>query len=97
MTKTGWLSLGLVEDALPAFEAGGLRTVEAPLPRPCGPQPPGPAPFRCPAFPASSSPRCCTGCAAPGAAAELTACCWTTRTGSGPGAKFDVRLRVQEA
>ncbi len=41
MTKTGWLSLGLVEDALPAFEAGGLRTVEAPLPRPCGPQPPG--------------------------------------------------------
>ncbi len=29
MTKAGWLSLGLVEDALPVFEAGGLRTVEA--------------------------------------------------------------------
>lgn len=29
MTKAAWLSLGLQEDALPAFEAGGLRTVEA--------------------------------------------------------------------
>ncbi len=29
MTKAGWLSLGLVEDVLPVFEAGGLRTVEA--------------------------------------------------------------------
>ncbi len=29
MTKAGWLSLGLVEDALPVFEAGGLGTVEA--------------------------------------------------------------------
>ncbi len=29
MTKAGWLSLGLVEDALPVFEAGRLRTVEA--------------------------------------------------------------------
>ncbi len=28
MTKAGWLSLGLVEDALPVFEAGGLGTVE---------------------------------------------------------------------
>lgn len=27
--KAGWLSLGLVEGALPVFEAGGLRTVEA--------------------------------------------------------------------
>ncbi len=29
MTKAGWLSLGLQEDALPVFEAGRLRTVEA--------------------------------------------------------------------
>ena len=29
MTRAGWLSLGLHEDALPVFEAGGLRTVEA--------------------------------------------------------------------
>ena len=29
MTKAGWLSLGLFEDALPVFEAGGLRTLEA--------------------------------------------------------------------
>lgn len=29
MTWDRWLSLGLREDALPAFEASGLRTVEA--------------------------------------------------------------------
>ncbi len=29
MTRDRWLSLGLREDALPTFEAGGLRTVEA--------------------------------------------------------------------
>ena len=29
MTRAAWLSLGLLEDALPVFEAGGLRTVEA--------------------------------------------------------------------
>jgi len=29
MTRAGWLSLGLREDALPVFEAGRLRTVEA--------------------------------------------------------------------
>ena len=29
MTRDRWLSLGLQEDALPAFQAGGLRTVEA--------------------------------------------------------------------
>jgi len=29
MTREHWLSLGLQEDALPVFEAGGLRTVEA--------------------------------------------------------------------
>lgn len=29
MTKEHWLSLGLQEDALPVFEEGGLRTVEA--------------------------------------------------------------------
>ena len=29
MTKAAWLSLGLQEDTLPVFEAGGLRTVEA--------------------------------------------------------------------
>jgi len=29
MTRAGWLSLGLLENALPVFEAGGLRTVEA--------------------------------------------------------------------
>ena len=29
MTRAGWLSLGLQEDALPVFEAGGLRTIEA--------------------------------------------------------------------
>ena len=29
MTRARWLSLGLLEDALPVFQAGGLRTVEA--------------------------------------------------------------------
>jgi hypothetical protein len=29
MTRDRWLSLGLQEDALPAFQAGGLRTAEA--------------------------------------------------------------------
>ena len=29
MTRDRWLSLGLQEDALPTFEAGGLRTIEA--------------------------------------------------------------------
>jgi hypothetical protein len=29
VTKAGWLSLGLRADALPVFEAGGLRSVEA--------------------------------------------------------------------
>ncbi len=29
MTRERWLSLGLQEDALPAFEAGGLQTIEA--------------------------------------------------------------------
>jgi hypothetical protein len=29
MTRERWLSLGLQEDALPAFEGGGLRTIEA--------------------------------------------------------------------
>ena len=29
MTRERWLSLGLQEDALPAFQAGGLQTVEA--------------------------------------------------------------------
>lgn len=29
MTRDRWLSLGLREDALPAFETGGLQTVEA--------------------------------------------------------------------
>ena len=29
MTRDRWLGLGLQEDALPAFQAGGLRTVEA--------------------------------------------------------------------
>ena len=29
MTRAGWLSLGLQGDALPVFEAGGLRTIEA--------------------------------------------------------------------
>ena len=29
MTRNRWLSLGLQEDRLPAFGAGGLRTVEA--------------------------------------------------------------------
>lgn len=29
MTRDRWLSLGLQEDALPAFEGGGLRTIEA--------------------------------------------------------------------
>ncbi len=29
MTREHWLSLGLQEDALPVFETGGLRTVEA--------------------------------------------------------------------
>ena len=29
MTRDRWLSLGLQEDALPVFEAGGLQTVEA--------------------------------------------------------------------
>ena len=29
MTREHWLSLGLQEDALPLFEAGGLRTIEA--------------------------------------------------------------------
>jgi len=29
MTREHWLSLGLQEDALAMFEAGGLRTVEA--------------------------------------------------------------------
>ena len=29
MTRAGWLSLGMREDALPVFKAGGLRTIEA--------------------------------------------------------------------
>ncbi len=29
MTRERWLSLGLQEDALPTFEGGGLRTIEA--------------------------------------------------------------------
>ena len=29
MTRERWLSLGLQEDALPTFEAGRLRTIEA--------------------------------------------------------------------
>jgi hypothetical protein len=29
MTRDRWLSLGLQEEALPMFEAGGLQTVEA--------------------------------------------------------------------
>ena len=29
MIRERWLSLGLQEDALPTFEAGGLRTIEA--------------------------------------------------------------------
>lgn len=29
MTRDRWLSLGLQEDMLPVFQAGGLRTVEA--------------------------------------------------------------------
>ena len=29
MTRERWLSLGLQGDALPAFKAGGLQTVEA--------------------------------------------------------------------
>ena len=29
MTRAGWLSLGLEENALSVFEAGGLRTIEA--------------------------------------------------------------------
>jgi hypothetical protein len=29
MTRERWLSLGLQEDALPTFEAGSLRTIEA--------------------------------------------------------------------
>ncbi len=29
MTREHWLNLGLQEDALPLFEAGGLRTIEA--------------------------------------------------------------------
>lgn len=29
MTRDRWLSLGLQEHALPVFEAGGLRTIEA--------------------------------------------------------------------
>ena len=29
ITRERWLSLGLQEDALPVFEAGGLQTVEA--------------------------------------------------------------------
>ncbi len=29
MTRERWLSLGLQEDALPAFEEGSLRTIEA--------------------------------------------------------------------
>ena len=29
MTRDRWLSLGLQEDALPVFEAGGLHTIEA--------------------------------------------------------------------
>jgi hypothetical protein len=29
MTRERWLSLGLQEDALPTFEAGGLQSVEA--------------------------------------------------------------------
>lgn len=29
MTRERWLSLGLQEDALPAFETGGLHTIEA--------------------------------------------------------------------
>ncbi len=29
MTRERWLSLGLQEDALPAFEKGSLRTIEA--------------------------------------------------------------------
>ncbi len=29
MTRERWLSLGLQEDALPAFQAGGLQTIEA--------------------------------------------------------------------
>ncbi len=28
MTRERWLSLGLQEEALPVFEAGGLRTIE---------------------------------------------------------------------
>ena len=29
MTRDRWLSLGLQEDTMPVFEAGGLRTIEA--------------------------------------------------------------------
>ncbi len=29
MTREHWLSLGLQEEALPVFEDGGLRTIEA--------------------------------------------------------------------
>ena len=29
MTKSQWLSLGLLPDARPVFEAGGLRTIKA--------------------------------------------------------------------
>jgi len=29
MTKSQWLSLGLLEPARPVFEEGGLRTIEA--------------------------------------------------------------------
>ena len=29
MTRAGWLSLGLLEDALPVFQTGGVRTIEA--------------------------------------------------------------------
>jgi len=29
MTRERWLSLGLQEDAMPAFGAGGLRTIKA--------------------------------------------------------------------
>ncbi len=29
MTREHWLSLGLQEDVLPLFQAGGLRTIEA--------------------------------------------------------------------
>ncbi len=29
MTRDRWLSLGLREDGLPVFEAGGLQTIEA--------------------------------------------------------------------